>query len=62
MNKEELINALELAKAEVEWDQKLTCIAAIDEAIKYINALDTACELLVNKELYKDKIKELLLK
>ena len=40
MNKDELINTLEIAKAEVEWNYPLDYAIAIDQAIKYIKTYE----------------------
>ena len=37
MKLEEIINTLEVIKAEVEWEYPLDYYIAIDEAIKYLN-------------------------
>ena len=42
MNKDELINTLEIAKAEVEWNYPLDYATAIDQAVKYATAIDQA--------------------
>lgn len=41
MTRKEVIETLEIAKAEVEWNYPLDYAIAIDRAIKYIQAYET---------------------
>ena len=41
MTKQQVIETLEIAKAEVEWNYPIDYAIAIDQAIKYIQAYET---------------------
>lgn len=53
MNKDELINTLEIAKAEVEWNYPLDYAIAIDQAIKYIRAYESIIAKIKKAQTYK---------
>ena len=53
MNKDELINTLEIAKAEVEWNYPLDYATAIDQAVQYIKAYEPIVGELEKAQTYK---------
>ena len=53
MNKDELINTLEIAKAEVEWNYPMNYYLAIDQAIKCIEAYESIVAELEIAQTYK---------
>lgn len=53
MNKDELINTLEIVKAEVEWNYPLDYAMAIDQAIKYIKTYEYIIVELEKAQTYK---------
>lgn len=50
MTNKELINIIEIAKAEVEWDYPLDYQIAFDEAIEIIKRMDKLSEVLIEAE------------
>lgn len=53
MNKDELINTLEIAKAEVEWNYPLDYATAIDQAVKYAEIPEKLVEAVEKMQTYK---------
>ena len=53
MNKDELINTLEIAKAEVEWNCPLDYAAAIDQAVKYAEIPEKLIKAIEKMQTYK---------
>lgn len=53
MNKDELINTLEIAKAEVEWNYPLDYAAAIDQAVKYAEIPEKLIKAIEKMQTYK---------
>lgn len=52
MNKDELINTLEIAKAEVEWNYPLYA-TAIDQAVKYAEIPEKLIKAIEKMQTYK---------
>lgn len=53
MTQKGLIDTLEVAKAEVEWNYPLDYAAAIDQAIKYIRAYESIIAKIKKAQTYK---------
>ena len=53
MNKDELINTLEIAKAEVEWNYPLDYATAIDQAAKYAEIPEKLIKAIEKMQTYK---------
>ena len=53
MNKDELINTLEIAKAEVEWNYPMNYYLAIDQAIEYSKTYENIIVELEKAQTYK---------
>ena len=53
MNKDELINTLEIAKAEVEWNYPLDYAIAIDQAAKYAEIPEKLIKAIEKMQTYK---------
>lgn len=53
MTRQEVIETLEIAKAEVEWNYPLDYAIAIDQAIKYIQAYQLIIDELEKAQTYK---------
>lgn len=53
MNKDELINTLEIAKAEVEWNYPLDYATAIDQAVKYAEIPEKLIKAIEKMQTYK---------
>lgn len=53
MTRKEVIEMLEIAKAEVEWNYPLDYAIAIDQAIKYIQAYQLIIDELEKAQTYK---------
>lgn len=58
MTRKELIDTLEIAKAEAEWNYPMNYYVAIDQAIKYIQAYETIenklKEIENNEQIYRN--------
>lgn len=63
MTRKEVIDALEIAKAEVEWNYPMNYYVAIDQAIKYIQAYESIIAKIKKAQTYKlfDNDKDLYL-
>lgn len=63
MTQKELIDTLEIAKAEVEWNYPMNYYVAIDQAIKYIQAYESIIAKIKKEQTYKlfDNDKDLYL-
>lgn len=53
MNKDELINTLEITKAEVEWNYPLDYATAIDQAVKYAEIPEKLIKAIEKMQTYK---------
>ena len=53
MSKDELINTLEIAKAEVEWNYPLDYATAIDQAVKYAEIPEKLIKAIEKMQTYK---------
>lgn len=53
MTRKELIDTLEIAKAEVEWNYPMNYYVAIDQAIKYIQAYESIIAKIKKAQTYK---------
>lgn len=53
MTRKEVIDTLEIAKAEVEWNYPLDYAIAIDQAIEYIRAYESIIAKLKKAQTYK---------
>lgn len=53
MNKDELINTLEIAKAEVEWNYPLDYATAIGQAVKYAEIPEKLIKAIEKMQTYK---------
>lgn len=53
MTRKELIDTLEIAKAEVEWNYPMNYYLAIDQAIEYIQAYESIIAKIKKEQTYK---------